>query len=316
MKKKATVDAGKFNTKGYTKVGKEVRRTIFRTKATPTEEIHTPGDENFVVSIPNLDDKSLNKVIIGRRASDDDIDYDKEKKKDIHKIAIYTALANLIESGDVLEEVVIGYPIDLFKNVKARNEYMEFIKGDGKIEMMIDGKPFNFTIEKVIVLPETSGIILKNYEDYRDKTIAVLDWGGLNVNGCIFQNGDPVEGTYFVINKGVNILKNELKHALNQEFKSNLQDYSMDEVLKDGYIPKDPEASAKFIHNFIHDYIKHIKEEAKRCQWDFENLKHVLGTGGGSLQFEKQLKEAFSVIKISKNAVWDNAEGWGEVLGI
>ena len=308
------VDPGKFNTKAVSKNDGEIVRFICRTKATPTDEVAMNRDHSYVVHVPGLENPNLNNVIFGKRAKDEDVDYDKEKKKDLHKIAVYTAISQLVPNKAVIQDLVVGYPIDLFKNVTARNQFAEYIKGDGMIKMDVNGKSHEFMIERVTVLPESSGIILKHMEKYQDDVVAVIDWGGLNVNGCIFRDGDPVDGTYFVLNKGANVLKNDLKQELNKEFVSNVQDYMMDEVLKDGFIKKDVEESTKFINNFIHSYIIHIKDEAKRKQWDFDNLKKIIFIGGGSIQFETQIIEAFHSALISENAVWDNVEGFFEVI--
>lgn len=302
MEANVAIDPGKFNTKGITRINGEKVTTLFRTKATKTDENSASGNESFVVEVAGVENV-LSKVLIGRNAKEEDVDFDTEKKKDLHKIAVYTAISNLVPSKTIIKELAIGYPINLFKNVKARQEFADFIKGSGEIKMKTNGVDFEFTIKNIRVLPEASGIILQDIAEFEDEVVAVLDWGGLNVNGCIFKFGNPVDGTYFTINKGVNVLKNELKSELNKKFVSNIQDYMMDDVLRMGYIKKDPDGSSVFISAFIHEYIKHIKEEAKRAQWDFENLLKLHSIGGGSIQFEKQLKEAFEDINVSKNAV-------------
>lgn len=308
------IDTGKFNTKGFTVIDGKAKRIIFRTKATRTDESVSGDSESFVIETPNSTNPTLSKVIMGRKAKDEDMDFETEKKKDLHKIAVHTALANLVPSKSVIENFAIGYPINLFNNVEARNEFAEFIKGDGKVKVKVNSVDFECTIKNVYVLPEASGIILQDIAEYEDEVVAVFDWGGLNVNGCIFKYGNPVDGTYFTINKGVNVLKSELKSELNKKFVSNIQDYMMDDILRIGYIKKAPEESKKFISDFIHEYIKHIKGEAERAQWDFENLLKLHSIGGGSIQFAKQLKEAFEDILISDNAVWDNVEGYYAVI--
>ncbi|MBM7562616.1 ParM/StbA family protein [Fusibacter tunisiensis] len=314
---KVIVDAGKFNTKVITERGGQIKKAIYRTKAMPTQEEKSTNRGNFVVEIPGLEDPSFkNKVMFGKSDAVFSVDYDREKKKDIHKIAIYTAIADSVSPGDVVTDVIVGYPISLFKNVNARNDFADYIKGDGKVEMKLNGVPIHFYIEKVTVLPESSGIILARFKEFKRETVAVLDFGGLNVNGCIFQNGDIVEGTYFTLDKGVYILKERLKDALNYEFGVNIQDYLMDKIIKEGFIKKDKEKSESFIKKFIAEYMQEVKSQAIRAQWDFDVLSVVVGSGGGSKQFEHFLEDTFGQLEIRENSIWDNAEGWAKVVGL
>ena len=305
--KKIAVDSGKFNTKAITKTKGKMERVLYRTQMKPTEEKSVKGNKNFVVEFDNQ------KVMLGKRAGQ--ADFTKEKASILHKISIYTAISQLVENGEEVE-LAVGYPIDFFMNVSKRESMKNYIIDKGNINLIVDGEDRNFKIKKVKILPESSGVIFNNFDEYRDKTVAVFDWGGLNINGCIFQNGDIVDETYFTLNKGVNILWNELKNALNEKFTTNIQDYQRQDILTDGFIKKDKE-SEEFIKNFITDFIQNeIMKEATKKQWDFETLKHIVFVGGGSLEFNNYINYVLEDAIVSDNAIWENVEGFGFVIGL
>lgn len=309
MKKPVAVaiDSGKFFTKGISREANNLlKRITFRTKMDFTQERTTSGQDSFVVSY-----KEMN-VLLGKQA--ETVDFEKDKQKDIHKLAIYTAITQLVEKGDTIN-LAIGCPMDLFVNFEKREEFEKFILGEKEIEIQVNGEIFNFTIESVKIFPESSGIILKNWLTYRDKQVGVIDIGGLNINACVYDKGDYLASTIFTINKGSNILMNELKGKLNKLFNSNLQDWQMEMVIKDGFIKKDPEKSRKVIEEFLHEYVNNIVSIAKQNNWDIDNM-NIVFIGGGSLLLNKYIHAVLPDAEVSKNAIWDNVEGFGDVIGI
>lgn len=301
------IDSGKFNTKGVSRdANNNLRRVTFRTKMDVTQEKVTSGKDSFVVSY-----KEAN-VLLGKQA--ETVDFEKDKQKDIHKLAIYTAVTQLVEKGDVIK-LAVGCPMDLFVNFEKREEFEKFILGDKEVEIQVNGESFNFTIDSVKIFPESSGIIFKNWLTYRDTQVGIFDIGGLNLNACVYNKGDYLASTIFTINKGSNILMNELKGKLNKLFNSNLQDWQMEMIVEEGFIKKDPEKSKIVIEEFLHEYVNNLISIAKQNNWDVDNM-NIVFVGGGSLLLKKYIYAILPDAEISKNAVWDNVEGFGSVIGI
>lgn len=301
------VDSGKFNTKGIARDSKnQIRRVTFRTKMDDTHEIKTNGQDSFVVVYKDK------RVLLGKQA--ETVDFDRDKQKDIHRIAIYTAVTKLVDNGSTVK-LAVGCPMDLFINFEKRQEFAKYLKEDKEVNIQVNGEDFNFTIEDVQIFPESSGFIFKNWEGYKDRLIGIIDIGGLNVNACVYDRGDYLPTTIFTINKGANILSNELKGKLNKQFNCNLQDWQMEMVIKDGFIKKDKEGSKQFIEEFLQEYVNNIITIAKQNNWDIDNMDFVF-IGGGSLLLKKYILNVLPDAEISKNAIWDNVEGFGEVVGI
>lgn len=302
------VDSGKHSLKAVRKMANgEIKKIKFRTKMDDTKEDKSANKRSYVVT---YDGK---KNMLGELA--EKVDYEKNKKKYIHKISAYTAIAKLLEPGEKNVVLSIGCPLSIFKNVEERKKYEEYFKSDGEISIRIDGEIFNFNIEKVIICPESSGVIFRNHKDYKNRMVGVIDIGGLNTNNCVYNRLNPISSTMFTTNLGSNILTNELKQTLNSTFPlANIQDWQMETIIAHGYIKSNKEESTVLIRNFFKKHMENILDECKRKGWDLSNLDLVF-VGGGSILLEKEIinftpPETY----ISEDAEWDNAFGF-EFMG-
>lgn len=300
------VDSGKYATKAYTMDGDKAKKIMFRTKMDKTEEEYSSLAETFVISVG--DDKQ--RYLLGNGA--ENVDYDKSKSKDIHRFAIYTAIARLIDNGDSVN-LAVGCPLSVFNNVQERTAYHDFIYNGGHIKMTLNGEPFEFTLEKVNVCPESSGIIWNNIEEYSRKLIGIIDIGGLNTNACVYEKLAPIKSTAFTNNLGANILRNELKLALNQQFiDCNLQDWQMEDIIENGFIKSKPQESRAFISAFLVNHIQTVLNDCKRKGWDLANID-IIFVGGGSKLLKREILAMLPGSEISKTAEWDNVIGFYKV---
>lgn len=304
MRRIIAIDPGKYATKGMTMNGEDRKRIMFRTKMDDTSE-EKAGDNKSCVVKYNGD-----QVVIGESA--ETIDYDKSKTKKIHKLAAYTAIAKLSNNNEDIT-LVVGCPLSIFNNVEERESYKEYMKGEGLINISLDGVKRTFNIVDVIACPESSGIIFKSVNKYKDKLIAVIDIGGLNTNCCIYDELLPVRSTSFTTNLGANILRNDLKQHLNSVFpEANLQDFQMEHIIRDGFIKSNKEESKEVIKTFLQRHINSVIDEAKRKGWDIRNIDFIF-VGGGSKLLENEIKNVIPDAEISETAEWDNVEGFYEI---
>lgn len=304
-----SVDSGKYATKGLYKDndGSEPRKIMFRTKMDKTDEIKSTDRKSCVVEYDG------ERVLIGDSA--ETVDFDKTKAKKIHKLATYCAVAQLIEDGDEIV-LTVGCPLSIFNNVEERNQYKEFMHDKGEREIILNGKVKKFTIKKVIVCPESSGVIFKNPNKYKEKLVGIIDIGGLNTNCAIYDRLAPIRSTCFTTNLGANVLRNDLKQHLNSVFAEvNLQDWQMEHVIKLGYIKSNKEESEKIIKDFLQRHINNIVDEAKKKGWDIKNIDFVF-VGGGSKLLENEIRNVIPDAEISETAEWDNVEGFSVIGGM
>jgi hypothetical protein len=223
-------------------------------------------------------------------------DYDPTKAKLCHKLCTYVAISNLLH-GEQEVELVTGCPITHFVNKEARQKHIEFLSG--KIQIKIGQTPYNFNIASVTVLPETLGAVMTNPMEYINTLVGVIDIGGLNVNGAIYDRLHPIKSSVFTMNEGGNVTYANIKRALNTNYLANYQDYEIPH-LADGKV-------STVVEDVLDAQFNRIIEECKKYNWHIGALPLIF-TGGGSLLLENQIKT--NGYAVSKDPVWDNAKGF------
>ena len=305
MAKVIGVDSGKFDTKVYLySPNGNSKKFSFRTKMDETSEDRSTAAKSCVIEYNNR------RVLIGDEAETSD--YDKSKAKEIHKLATYAAIAQSVDYGDHVI-LACGCPLSIFNNVEERKAYKDFMWDKGELSVILNGKTKKFTIDNVVVCPEGSGLIYKNPAEYKDRLVAIIDIGGLNTNCCIYDRLTPVKSTAFTTNLGANIMRNELKQKLNSTFKdANIQDWQMEDIIRKGYIKSNKEESEVLISEFLQKHVSNIMQECVKKGWDIKNLDFVF-TGGGALQFEREIRKIVDDPVIGPEANWENVQGFAQV---
>lgn len=333
------VDSGKHLTKAVRiENGEYVNRFSIDTKIIETLEDVSNSPSSFAV---RLNGKNY---LVG----DQSAEYNAvtSKAQDVHKYATYLAVSRMVENEDSVM-LVVGCPINLYANRQKREDYIRFMLNlpedhsaageelkDVKsvIELVVNGNPFTFTINRLLVVPETAGFLVKFEEDFLGRDVAVVDIGGLNVNGAVYQtvtnyNGNDkvdllqmVGDSSFTLEDGGNIFANNLQDVLNKEYDAGISSMQMRRIIQQGYIRMDKEGSAELIKMHKRNFFSAIKQRMQGRKWSTKTLDFVF-VGGGSLLFKEDIlaDPDFSEAIISDTAQWDNVEGFalvGEDLAI
>ncbi len=287
------IDCGKYATKvAIDKGDGAVETTKFRTRITPGRDTGKDisdmggGKTSFTVKYNGTE------FIVGDQGMA--WDRNSSKKTDIHKLATYTAIANAVGNGDGVN-LAIGCPLSVYINKEQRNAYRDFIAPRGKqVDITVDGKHTNFVFKKVMVFPESSGVIYLDEDRYRDRIVGVVDIGGWNANCCIYYNMAPrVDGdNVFTLDKGSEVFVPHLMQELEEQFETKIGDGFMEQVMKDGFIRKAPEESKRVIKQAKEAHVKAIYQECQRHGWATENMDIVF-IGGTSIYLADEIKEIF-----------------------
>lgn len=302
------IDSGKFSTKWYD--GK--KKGNFRTTL---KEIDAYDPTLRGAFIEYKDKKYQVAETNGK------VDTEKSKKKIVHRLSILYALSEMKVAPLHAINLVVGCPSDICKNQDERNEYAEYIKGEGTIEIIINHKLHIFNIANVLVLPESSGVIFReeNYEKYANRLVGVVDIGGLNLQGCMYMECSPIHDSIFALNKGTNNLYAEIKTMLNSKKNEDgsTNNYSDVQILyKLKYL------NNKELNGLTDEEIKLIKEKMKNhlldnafsemesLQWNVKGM-NLIFTGGGSELMKSEIKELG--YEVSEDAIYDNVIGFYEV---
>lgn len=219
---KLGIDPGKYGTKAVTKINGEWQYLYIRSKFTKQPDNIVLGD-NYLIKYDDI------LYLVGEGGNDYSLDTDKQSLQ--HKLCTYIAVNYFAKEEPC--EIVIGCPFNLFKNSSKREEYKAYMKENGMIKLTLNEIATELYINEVIPFPECGGVAYAEpEEDFVDTVRGVIDIGGLNVNGCLFENLTPIEDSDFTENLGSIILKEKIKSELNKEFPEiNLQDYDIPKIL-------------------------------------------------------------------------------------
>lgn len=225
------------------------------------------------------------------------IDHDKTDNE-LHKLMTYYVLSKLTETKQEFK-LILSLPMLHYKNQK--DEFKEYIQGNGYIQTRLKRDRKIFTISDVIVFLQGAGTLYANNPmDYKGKLIGLLDIGGLTAQGAIFEDLKPIKETMFTIDAGGIILNNKIKTKLNEKYGLNLQDYEIP-YLKD---------FKEDIEEIKEEHFKTIILEMKKKNWSIDTLP-ILATGGGSkvMNVEKYLPKC----KLTSNPIYDHVKGLGVI---
>lgn len=220
---------------------------------------------------------------------------------EIYKIAVYTGLGLIATDIQESFDIVVSYPLCLY-NKENKLKFEEFLKGN-YVDFSINDKRKVVRIRKCTVFPQSVPVVYMG--DYKNSVIAILDIGGLTIQGCIMDRLNIV--SRFSENKGCIILFNELRKLLNGKYSLNIQDWEMEHVVKYGVGHDSLDVIDDFLWNWTYD----VKRILRKNGWNIESLK-VLFTGGGSLILERYLSKVFNGC-LSDDPVNDNVLGLWKV---
>ena len=308
--KKVVVDSGKFATKAiHVKSDGEFEKLTFRTKMSDTEESTVNTNETYAVAFNGQ------RYLLGRQATNSD--WETRKSSALHQLSIYTSIHQFVNDGDSVD-LVIGCPLAVYTKRKQREDYERYIKGEGAITITVNEIKKTFTINNIHALPETSGYLFKHAINYENKLFAVVDVGGLNANCCQYMDGDIIQDTDITLNMGMNTLYKNIQNTLNKEFSSNISLIQVEQIMKmpkeNRHIKKDKANSNALIHKLTNQHVEALKNACIQNGWDVDNLEFIF-VGGGSKALNEDIRQTFGDdVIVSDNAVWDNAEGFAELL--
>jgi len=310
------VDAGKSSCKSVAKIQGKIERNQFRTKV---QEVNNLGIDippnTFMVEFNN-------KVyLVGEAVSEEKIKYDISKKSIEHLISIYLSVANFVNRTGITNiYLAVGTPLNIYKNKELKEEYEQYIKGNGIISLKINGKLVYFRINKVLCLPEGTGPIYADIDEYRNSKTTIIDIGGLNVNYCVFTNLIPQYEQMIINNYGANILRSKISEKLSSQYGIYISDSDVDEIIKDGYLYINGEIQAKsknLIKNLMQNHIEDIINYGKSRGLTLFNANGaVVFCGGGSILLKDFIRELYPSSIIIDDAQFANVLSFLTILEV
>lgn len=249
--------------------------------------------------------------IVGDGASIQYIEYDKTAN-DYNKIFTLAVLGKLLgtkEYGNF--NIVTGYPLNLY--IANKNIFSKYLKTNDVIEFYFNGQKKRIKNNHCLVFPQGVSSAFVNPSQYQNKLVAILDVGGITVNGCILNNLNLNTNTTFTINQGCIILFNKLKKVLNSYYTLNIQEYEIPNIIKNGLIVNGEKTKAgRLIDNVIFEHCNIIKAECRKFNWNVETLEMNM-VGGGAYILDGYIQTIIPQIQIVHDPVFSNVKGLYEI---
>lgn len=296
------IDAGKYATKALT-ANKD--KTLFRTKSTQLTsslDIEATGNSNKVIYEEDT-------YIIGDQG--EQVDYSLEKNTLLHKLAIYTAAYRLGCQGETA--TVVGCPTNIYLSKENRKAFQENIKQQPK-KFVVDGKYQNINFARVLIMPESSGVVYTNKELFTDKRVAVIDLGGRNMNFGIYDNLMPQPSSMMTTNQGSMHIEAMIKRKFEAFYKRGLTSRDIEGIISNGGIkyqgkvePESQTALSEIYSTYVEEVIADLKKEFPL------DLMDIVVTGGTSLLVKEALKELVPHAQTVQETQWTNVAGFLEI---
>lgn len=224
--------------------------------------------------------------------------------KTTSEVSKICAKYNILKYGDTDTALAVALPMRFFLNKGYREGYEEIFKGTHV--GMIDGVQKVVNVTNVICYAEGAAVYLRYKKQFEDKIVGIIDIGGNDINGMIYDHGKIIKNSIVPLDLGMIKIERRIKDEINIHKTWNLQDYEIKEVMQD-------EECKDITGNVIKEHIAKVKNALTEKQWNIEKLP-IFFTGGGSKVLSESLEQAFNHALISEDCLYDNVEGLYLVL--
>ena len=307
-----SADIGKYETEitGRDLEGtkEDVKTVALRTKMYDLSNgyIEVEGD-SYVVE---FDGKEFIVGEQGQSKSDDTT-----KTQFLHQLACYTAITKFLEAGSKDNKIfmTLACPLSVLSIQEAKEEYKNFIKGDDPSKIKVDGKEYEFTIEDITIKAEGAGIIYLEPNLFKDKSVAIVDLGGLNMGFSLYINKVCKKEYRFIEECGTDRLLDLVREQLSIYKKGNLIDKDIAEkALNEGGLKKAGKLdldSIDFVETAKENYFKEVMGHIKAHKFDVDTLDAIVFVGGTSQHIKTNIVTALEHAYVPSNSQYCTVEG-------
>ncbi|MFD1173937.1 ParM/StbA family protein [Oceanobacillus picturae] len=255
----------------------------------------------------------------------DNTDYELSKQNHSHRLSIYLAITRLLEQAEKSKEpiafaqinVAVNIPLSLYKSQQKKIEFAEYLKNNGQlIAIKVNGKPYTFRIQSILLLPEGLGNVYQNMDEYRNKRVLIIDIGSLNVSYMELSNLVPQYDKMAVSTLGINILRGKIAETLSSKYGMMITDEVVEQIFKDKYLYLDgikQVESREIVEKMVENHLQMILNYAKSRKISLNSNMTVVFVGGGSILLQDFIsKLPFAII--APNPQYSNVLSFRKVL--
>lgn len=211
---------------------------------------------------------------------------DTSKVQLLHQLTCYTMITKFLEPNTEDNELymTLACPISMIQVPLVKEEYKEFIKGNGPITVIVDGNKYTFEIKDITIKTEGSGIIYLEPKRFENQTVAIIDLGGLNMGFSLYKNKSCKKEDRFIEQCGTDRLIEIVREQLSAFKKGNI--VSEDEAtkaLKDSglkHAGKIDTKSSEFIDKAKTAYYNEVMKHIKSHKFNIDTIDSAIFVGG------------------------------------
>lgn len=219
------------------------------------------------------------------------------------EICLYTAIAKAMgrKTTETID-LVTGLPAQYYQEQK--DKLIKALEGKN-VTVSLNGKPKRFTIQNVIVFPQSAGVLLLNPELLVGDT-CIVDIGGFTVDLSIF-NGKKLRKLY-TIEEGMNVVANKLVQKIKSEYEVSYDILKADDLLDSKMIIKDNKQVniESLIESVLAAHYKIIENRLKGIA-EYNTSKRIF-VGGGSKRLE-----SFIDTDVAEDTVYTNSRAYYKI---
>lgn len=313
------IDSGKYATKAMMEYKGKTYIMIFRTKMQEVTDIGIDIQPNSYKV--ELDGKQY---LLGDMVSENRSDFNLSKETLIHKLAIYTAIVELMKKANayfhnVYLHVAVNVPINVYKNKTSKDSFKDYIENKNKtIYLRINDNTHVFNLNDLTICFEGMGLVYANTLEYSKHSSAIVDIGGLNTTYCIFNGVQPDFNSMTVSHLGINTLKARLEQELVQKYNQNVSANDLEQIIKKGYFShmgKIDEESKVIIPKIKKAHLEQILSYAKQHDYTF-NQDKIIFSGGGALLLQQEIQNSFPNATTVINPQFANVKSFLEIIKV
>lgn len=310
-------DSGKHSTKSKCLHDGNEYSTIFRTKVQEAKNV----DIDLISGSFNVHFQGKS-YMVGDVVGEDKVSYEITKNTIEHKIAIYTAIAQLLEKLNARQganiQLAVNFPISLFKDRLLKDMYKYELTNNGELIILhVNNQLFSFRITKIMVINESIGPIYSRIREFRMKDSLVVDVGSLNVSFCSYNGVQYDLNSMISLDKGISTLQNKIAEKLTEKFGTYVNSDDALRIMKNGYLVirgEKQEKSIEIIQSLTQEHVQDIFNQAIGKGISFNN-REIIFVGGGSTILQNIIQKEFPLATFENDPQFSNCNSFLKILG-
>lgn len=228
-----------------------------------------------------------------------------EENKEILKVCTLTAIGLSYPDETFIDvNLVVGVPVGYFGNQK--DQFKSTIESlSDKIFINEIGVEQTININKVLVYPQSAGIIFKNASKLKNQTSLVIDIGGGTWDISQFDGLKLVKKATY--QQGMLILDSKIAQWINTNYYTTFDATEIYDLMQKGFFTAGGEkVGIKVFEHIIQDHVFKVITNLKH-DFDVNSVDNIFLIGGGAEVLKDYLDKYINNIEMENNPQFSNA---------